>query len=122
MGKVLTELPIGDSGEMKVGDYVLLVVFGGGLATAPTRAGDLILPGATTYYVGTGSAGVGGSCEQPDFGANGGDATPTFAAAFAALIIAIAAIASATLRALMACYFPPAPAINKKNRPQFAHL
>ncbi|NBQ68681.1 MAG: hypothetical protein EBU46_07565 [Nitrosomonadaceae bacterium] len=45
-----------------------------------------------------------------------------FAAAFAALIIAIAAIASATLRALMACYFPPAPAINKKNRPQFAHL
>ena len=63
-----------------------VAVFGGGLATAPTRAGDLILPGATTYYVGTGSAGVGGSCEQPDFGANGGDATPAFAAAFAAAV------------------------------------
>ena len=42
-----------------------------------------------------------------------------FAAAFVALIIAIALIAVATARSLKACYFP---AINKNNQPQFARL
>jgi hypothetical protein len=45
-----------------------------------------------------------------------------FAATFVALIVAIALIVAATMRSLMACYFPVDLAINKKNQSQFARL
>ena len=39
-----------------------------------------------TIYIGAGGAGGGGSCAGPDFGTNGGDATPVFASAYAEIV------------------------------------
>ena len=69
----------GDVTRLRAG-AVLTIVLSCALTLAATP--PPVAASSISIYIGTGAAGSGGSCSQPEYGTGGGDATPVFADAY----------------------------------------